>query len=234
MKKTIEARIKMKPQDLPIKTLELDSEPFEATTLTFNRVNLIVGERYTGKSTLLFLIETGHGLRGVLGEGCDKDCPVLNISEDWTYHSCQSVYREIKPTLIIKSILGILEPIKGVKSVEILKEWLSGAMFLNGGILIWENVERGLDPMEQDLIAQVLLGLGRIGIQIFMTTQSYFISNGFDVCSKDCDDVGYISLYRDGSVIKCEQRDCYCDLDHNIIREASMDLYHRKIARYME
>ena len=80
---------------------------------------------------------------------------------------------------------------------------------------------------------EILLGLQRQGVQIFIATHDYLILKELDLQTTSADHVAYHALYRDdvAGELVCNSTDSYLDIDPNAISEAFSDVYDREIRR---
>jgi predicted ATP-dependent endonuclease of OLD family len=99
-------------------------------------------------------------------------------------------------------------------------------------ILIWDEPETNLGPKLIRYVAEILLELQRMGVQIFLATHSYVLLKEFDLQSKDSDKILYHSLYFDekGSVLHNSANN-FLSIKPNVIRDVYLDLFDRDVER---
>lgn len=83
---------------------------------------------------------------------------------------------------------------------------LSGSMNKNA-ILFWDEPETNMNPKLIGHVADALIKLSQMGVQIFVSTHSYFVQQSFNLFAeyqnkgKDKIDVQFMSLYREQEMI---------------------------------
>ena len=103
-----------------------------------------------------------------------------------------------------------------------------------GTILLWDEPESSLNPKLTSVVANALLHLSRNGVQIFLSTHSYFLAQYFDVLKNEDDDAMFHSLYKtESKYVKCESNDSFSQLTHNLIFDESINLYDAEIENVM-
>lgn len=110
---------------------------------------------------------------------------------------------------------------------------LSGSLNKNS-ILFWDEPETNMNPKMIYHIANALVELSKMGVQIFITTHSYFVQQAFNLIASYSKDnakakVNFISLYRnDNDNIRYEFGKTLDDIEHNAIMEEFDSLYNRE------
>lgn len=102
-----------------------------------------------------------------------------------------------------------------------------------GAILFWDEPDANLNPSLIGLVAEVILALQRVGVQVFLATHSYVVLKEFDLRTKRHDSVRYHSLYRDPRTgrIYCNSSDDYLAVEPNMLVDSLVSLYHRDVVR---
>jgi len=122
---------------------------------------------------------------------------------------------------------------EGLKKIALLWLLLMNETITEGSILLWDEPEANLNPKLSSVIADVLLELSRNGVQIFLSTHSYFLAKYFDILEKDRREVVFHSLYREDdnweSPIHCETSDTFSMLCRNSILEEIIELFEREM-----
>lgn len=80
---------------------------------------------------------------------------------------------------------------------------LKNGVLTQGSILFWDEPEANLNPALIKVIAHVIVQLGAIGVQVFLTTHSLFLLRELEYLSKlEHNDkfIRYIGLHPDGSI----------------------------------
>lgn len=99
-------------------------------------------------------------------------------------------------------------------------------------VLFWDEPEANMNPKMISVLADILVELADLGIQIFVSTHDYFVQQSFGFNEKyDKRNIKYsfISLYNDDGEIKCEYADKLMELKHNAIMEEFDLMYEREI-----
>ncbi len=112
---------------------------------------------------------------------------------------------------------------------------LSGSLNKNA-VLFWDEPETNMNPKLIKHVTDALIKLSQMGVQIFVSTHSYFVQQSFNLYSeyqnkgKNKVDIQYMSLYKDepSGEIKCEKSSSLFDIKHNAIMEEFDALYDRE------
>ncbi|NLN47496.1 MAG: AAA family ATPase [Clostridiales bacterium] len=102
-------------------------------------------------------------------------------------------------------------------------------------ILFWDEPESNLNPSRMKYISQALVELAKMGVQVFITTHSYFLLQEFSIVAQyDAKNfkigVNFISLYEDkgsGKILSDSAPQTY-ELQHNSLVEEFESLYNRE------
>ena len=110
---------------------------------------------------------------------------------------------------------------------------LSGSLNKNS-ILFWDEPETNMNPKMIYHIANTLVELSKMGVQVFITTHSYFVQQAFNLISSYSNDnkkakIKFISLYRnDEGNVRYESGNTLDDIEHNAIMDEFDCLYDRE------
>ena len=111
---------------------------------------------------------------------------------------------------------------------------LSGSLNENS-ILFWDEPETNMNPKMIYHVANSLVELSKMGVQVFITTHSYFIQQAFNLISSYPTnnnkpiDINFISLYRDeDNKIVYESAKTLDEIEHNAIMEEFDSIYDRE------
>lgn len=110
---------------------------------------------------------------------------------------------------------------------------LSGSLNKNS-ILFWDEPETNMNPKMIYHIANTLVELAKMGVQVFITTHSYFVQQAFNLISSYSNDnkkakIKFISLYRnDEGNVRYESGNTLDDIEHNAIMDEFDCLYDRE------
>lgn len=110
----------------------------------------------------------------------------------------------------------------------------SGSLDKNA-ILFWDEPETNMNPKMMKAIAEAVVALAKMGVQIFITTHDYFVQQSFNLISaypelnQEKLDFKFISLYRDAdSRIRYASSAQVSELEHNSIMDEFDALYMRE------
>jgi len=101
-------------------------------------------------------------------------------------------------------------------------------------ILFWDEPESNMNPKMIPYIVMALCELANMGVQVFVSTHSYFVQQAFDLEQRKKKGkesyVKFFSLYHDADRqnILCDESDNISDLEHNAIMEEFDAVYDRE------
>lgn len=101
-------------------------------------------------------------------------------------------------------------------------------------IIFWDEPESNMNPKMIPSIVMALCELANMGVQVFVSTHSYFVQQAFDLerrkSGHGASDMKFFSLYHDedGQDILSETSDSIGDLEHNAIMEEFDAVYDRE------
>lgn len=113
---------------------------------------------------------------------------------------------------------------------------LSGSLNKNA-ILFWDEPESNMNPKMVSHIAEALAELSQMGVQIFVTTHSYFVQQSFNLMAeypkdeKNKVDIQFVSLYKEDKKtgkILFETAKTLSEITHNAIMEEFDAIYDRE------
>jgi predicted ATPase len=124
---------------------------------------------------------------------------------------------------------------EGMRKLALLWKLIQNGTLQGGSVLFWDEPESNLNPKIMRTLAEILLVLQRLGVQIFLATHDYVLLKEFDLLSTPTDNVAYHALFRDlDDTISHERASTFNDLHHNVIAETFTGLYDRDVARAFE
>jgi hypothetical protein len=95
-----------------------------------------------------------------------------------------------------------------------------------GSVLFWDEPENSLNPELVPVLVDILLGLSRNEVQIFIATHDYNLARYFDVCKdKSVPVMFHILAKEDDGRITCNSSPDYIRLPGNHLEKASADLF---------
>ena len=99
-------------------------------------------------------------------------------------------------------------------------------------VVFWDEPESNMNPKMIWPIATALWELANMGVQIFVTTHSYFVQQAFDFHTRKekISDIKFFSLYRneENGQLCAEATDFVSELKHNAIMEEFDAIYSRE------
>lgn len=113
---------------------------------------------------------------------------------------------------------------------------LSGSLN-KGNVIFWDEPEANMNPKMILPVAKALHALANMGVQVFVTTHSYFLQQAFSYLQKKNGSVPvrYLSFYRkDDGDIAAEQVDALAELERNAIMEEFEAVYDREQETFYE
>lgn len=116
---------------------------------------------------------------------------------------------------------------EGVKKMGLLWLLAKNGTLEKGSILFWDEPEANINPSFIGTIAELLLELQRSGVQLFISTHSYFLAKYFDIKKIDSDRVEFYSLYRTKANrgVQCESSSDFTLLENNPIVQTYLQIY---------
>jgi len=118
---------------------------------------------------------------------------------------------------------------EGIRKLALIWLLVQNETLLKGSTLFWDEPEANLNPSMLKHVADILLRLQRMGVQIFIATHSYVLVKFLDLLKKKSDSVRYFSLYREGKDVKFNQSDDYATLEPDAVGDALIDIYNMEV-----
>jgi hypothetical protein len=123
----------------------------------------------------------------------------------------------------------------GYRKFGILWRLLRNGLLENGSILFWDEPENSLNPKLVPELVEILLGLAKSGVQIFLATHDYNLARYFDVRKDRNIPVIFHNLSKIGDrPILCNSSAEYIKLPNNLLEKASADLFDAVVDAAME
>ena len=122
---------------------------------------------------------------------------------------------------------------EGIRKLGLLWILIRNGSLPRGSVLFWDEPETNLNPRLFGVVIDVLLGLQRAGVQIFLATHDYVILKELDLRREREDRVVFHSLFRQKETgdIACSSTDSFFEIDPNAIADTFDDLYDREVER---
>ncbi len=119
---------------------------------------------------------------------------------------------------------------EGVRKLGLLWRLMRNGSLKKGSILFWDEPEANLNPNLMRVIVEVLLGLERAGVQIFLATHSYVLLKEFDL-QQENHSLLYHSLHKENGAVRANSTGFYQTLLPNPIGESFDRLYDLEVRR---
>jgi len=104
-----------------------------------------------------------------------------------------------------------------------------------GTIIFWDEPESSLNPALLRKLIEIILGIGRQEIQVFLATHNYIVLKEFDLQATDADRISFHSLYKGkAKKIECNTSENFSGIDPNVILDVFTDIYDREIDRVLK
>ncbi|MCB9596962.1 MAG: AAA family ATPase [Sandaracinaceae bacterium] len=135
----------------------------------------------------------------------------------------------------VKSPAGKIEAhlvSEGFRKIASVVRLLANNELRERGVLFWDEPEANLNPQLAVVMARVLARLAKQGIQVFVATHDYLVSETLNLLAEDDDDptpTRFFSFTRaEGELgVEVEQADSLDDLSENLIRREFLLHYDR-------
>lgn len=125
---------------------------------------------------------------------------------------------------------------EGLRKLGLLWLLIRNGSLPPGSVLFWDEPEANLNPKLYGAAVEVLLGLQRAGVQVFLATHDYVALRELDLRAGAGDRVAFHAFYRSdetGGVV-CSTFDSYGDVFPNAIAETNTSIYDRSVRRSLE
>lgn len=117
---------------------------------------------------------------------------------------------------------------EGLRKLGLLWLLIKNGTLWKGSVLFWDEPEANLNPALMTTIANILIELQRLGVQVLLATHSLTFIKELQLAQSTNDSVRYHSLYRDKKRdLKVDSETDYLNLDENAISNALDGLYNR-------
>jgi AAA15 family ATPase/GTPase len=125
---------------------------------------------------------------------------------------------------------------EGFRKLALIWLLIKNGSLSPGAILFWDEPESSLNPSLLKKLIEIILGIGRQGVQVFIATHNYIVLKEFDIQATDADRINYHSLYREKKTkpIECNTSDKFSEIHPNVILDVFTDIYDREIDRVLK
>ena len=121
---------------------------------------------------------------------------------------------------------------EGIKKIGLIWQLLMNDNIKEDTILLWDEPEANINPNLIPTLAEIILELGRHGVQVFLATHDFFLPKYIEVLSEEKDKVAFHALYKtDDDGVQCETDEKFTFLDHNAIIDERINLYEKEIEK---
>jgi len=123
---------------------------------------------------------------------------------------------------------------EGIKKFGLIWQLLMNENIIKGSILLWDEPEANINPKLIPVLAEIILELGRNGVQIFLATHDYFLPKYIEVLAKEQDKVEFHALSKTDNGVKCYTAEKFSLLDNNAIIDEKIKLYREEIKKGLD
>ena len=122
---------------------------------------------------------------------------------------------------------------EGLRKLALIWLLIQNGTLQAGSVLFWDEPEANLNPALMGRVAEVVLALQRLGVQVVLSTHNYVLLKEFDLRRQPGDALTYHALFRPDadSGVACHSTDDYRALSPNAIADTFSDLYERDMLR---
>ncbi len=113
---------------------------------------------------------------------------------------------------------------EGLRKLGLLWKLIRNGLLEKGTILLWDEPEANLNPELYPLVVNVLLGLQKNGVQVFIATHSYNFAKYLEIRREKKEQVMFYNLYKAKDAIFCISAYKMEDLGKNPIMSADDQL----------
>lgn len=124
---------------------------------------------------------------------------------------------------------------EGYRKLATILYLISSGSLNKNSILFWDEPETNMNPRMIRPIAEAIMELARMGVQVFIATHDYFMMQEFNLAAayktgkEPAIDMQFVSLYKDekGQIV-AERAKSAAELKRNLIMEEFDELYDRE------
>ncbi|MDD2402508.1 MAG: AAA family ATPase [Clostridia bacterium] len=127
---------------------------------------------------------------------------------------------------------------EGFRKFATILQLVQNGVLNDSSILFWDEPEANINPKLIGATVEMILLLATLGIQVFISTHSYFLVQELNMLSlkgkKSELNTKYFSFYRDADEIKWEEAANVEDLNHNVIMDEFLNLYNKEQEQFYD
>ncbi|WP_437669560.1 AAA family ATPase [Sorangium sp. So ce131] len=122
---------------------------------------------------------------------------------------------------------------EGLRKLALIWLLIQNGTLLSGSVLFWDEPETNLNPAVMGTIAEILLELRRLGVQIFAATHDYAFLKELALRASPEEPVAYHALFRPaaGEGVSVSTSATLDEVHPNAIRETFLSIFDREAAR---
>ena len=124
---------------------------------------------------------------------------------------------------------------EGYRKLATIIYLISSGSLDKNAVLFWDEPETNMNPKMMRYVAEAVVELAKMGVQVFITTHDYFVQQSFNLISSypqlntDNLNFNFVSLYKDDNgKIQYSYAERVSELEHNPIMEEFDALYMRE------
>ena len=133
--------------------------------------------------------------------------------------------------------MGLLA--EGHKKWATILQLVQNGILTENSLLFWDEPESNINPSLIEPTVDLLITLAQLGVQIFISTHSYFLLQELELYCKSKNKknkmiVNFFSLYQEGENTLCEEAELPSSLDNNAIYDEFINLYKKEEEQFYE
>lgn len=123
---------------------------------------------------------------------------------------------------------------EGYRKLSTVIYLIASGSLTKHAVLFWDEPETNMNPKMIKPMADAIICLAQMGVQIFITTHDYFVQQSFNLAAEYQDKsksplvYQFMSLYPENGGVACETAAGLSDLSHNAIMEEFDQVYDRE------
>ncbi len=122
---------------------------------------------------------------------------------------------------------------EGFRKWATILQLIQNGVLTKNSVLFWDEPETNINPKLIKPTVNLIVALAKMGVQIFVTTHSYFFQQQFNLFAqyekkKAKIDIKFFSLYKENGDNKIEKANSSSELTHNIILDEFFELYNQE------
>lgn len=122
---------------------------------------------------------------------------------------------------------------EGMRKLALIWLLIQNDSLLQGSTLYWDEPEANLNPTMMPILADIMLNLAKMGVQVFIATHNYALLKELELRKSKRDKILYYSLFRDGDAVSYDVSSEYDQITPNLIADEYKSIYEREVAQAM-